>query len=127
MLLFHRTFMSECERKRNDRGKLEFQRHINMQGFLRATFILHDVRYLLTTTPNEVVNGEGWTNELRKGFLHGVSILFDILSWMQGMDIQVRQIMHHIEHEFDWESCFRLHIYFMPIFALVIKWCSTDR
>ncbi len=47
--------MSECERKRNTRGKLEFQRHLNMQGFMRSTYILHDIRYLLTTTPNEVI------------------------------------------------------------------------
>ena len=33
----------------------------------------------------------GWENDLRRGFLHGVSLLIDILSWMQGMDIQIRQ------------------------------------
>jgi E3 ubiquitin-protein ligase UBR2 len=97
-----------------------------MQGFVRATYILHDVKYLLTTSPDESVVGE-WSNELRKGFLHGVSILFDILGWMQQMDLQLRQTSHHIDHEFEWESCFRLHISFVPVFSLVIKWCSTDR
>ncbi len=43
------------------------------------------------------------------------------------MDLQLRQVMHHIEHEFEWESCFRLHIYCMPVFAQIIKWCATDR
>ena len=79
-----RTFMSECERKRNDRGKLEFQRNLQNQSFQRACFILHDIKYLLNTAPDDQVCKTGWTNELRKGFLHGLSNLMDILSWMQG-------------------------------------------
>ena len=76
--------MSECERKRNDRGKLEFQRNLQNQSFQRACFILHDIKYLLNTAPDDQVCKTGWTNELRKGFLHGLSNLMDILSWMQG-------------------------------------------
>ena len=33
-----RTFMSECERKRNDRGKLEFQRNLNNSRYSRFKF-----------------------------------------------------------------------------------------
>jgi hypothetical protein len=49
-----RTFMSECERKRNDRGKLEFQRNLNLQPFRRSVYILFDLKYLLTTSPDQV-------------------------------------------------------------------------
>ena len=49
-----RTFMSECERKRNDRGKLEFQKNLNLQPFRRSVYILFDLKYLLTTTPDQV-------------------------------------------------------------------------
>ena len=45
--------MSECERKRNDRGKLEFQRNLQNQSFQRACFILHDIKYLLNTAPDD--------------------------------------------------------------------------
>ncbi len=76
--------MSECERKRNERGKLEFQRNAVLQApYKRSFYILYDLKYLLTSPPTE------WENGLRKGFLHGVSLLFDVLSWMQGMDPQV--------------------------------------
>ena len=48
-----RTFMSECERKRNDRGKLEFQRSMNGSNFQRAMYILNDIKYLLTACPTD--------------------------------------------------------------------------
>jgi hypothetical protein len=64
--------------------------------------------------------GKGWENNLRKGFLHGVKLLIDILSWMQGMDLQVRQVNQHVEFEFEWESAFNLHMRLAPIFSLVL-------
>ena len=124
-----RTFISECERKKNDRGKLEFQRNLNLQNFRRAAYILYDLKYLLTKVPSKT-SGElstGWDNELRKGFLHGVSLLLDILFLMQGMDLQVRQVTHHVEYEIEWESAFNLHVKLAPVCALVIQWCGTDR
>ena len=45
--------MSECERKRNDRGKLEFQRSMNGSNFQRAMYILNDIKYLLTACPTD--------------------------------------------------------------------------
>jgi E3 ubiquitin-protein ligase UBR2 len=64
--------------------------------------------------------GRGWDNDLRRGFLHGVSLLIDILSWMQGMDLQVRQVNQHVEFEFEWESAFNLHMRLAPIFSLIL-------
>ncbi len=76
--------MSECERKRNERGKLEFPRNGGHQAqYKRANFILYDLKYLLTSPPSS------WEDSLRRGFLHGVALLFDVLSWKQGMDPQV--------------------------------------
>ena len=81
--------MSECERKRNDRGKLEFQRNLSNSSFQRAFNILYDIKYLLNTAPDDQVCKTGWSNELRKGFLHGLSNLMDIFSWMQGKFIHI--------------------------------------
>ena len=81
--------MSECERKRNDRGKLEFQRNLSNSSFQRAFNILYDIKYLLNTAPDDQVCKTGWSNELRKGFLHGLSNLMDIFSWMQGKLIHI--------------------------------------
>ena len=78
-----RTFMSECERKKNDREKLELHRDETMQSFKRAMYILYDVKYLLTTNPMDELCKTGWTDRLRKGFLHGVSNLLG----MDGIDI----------------------------------------
>ena len=100
-----RTFMSEFERRRNDRGKLEIQR--SDQTFRRTLYILFDTKYLITTSPGDEVCKAGWSDELKKGFLHGMSNLLDIFSWMQGMDLQLRQTSHHIDHEFEWEPYFR--------------------
>ncbi len=120
-----RTFMSEFERKRNDRGKLEFQRHIN--NHKRPFYILYDIKYLLTTTPDDQKCKEGWTDKLRKGFLHGLSNLLEVFYWMQGMDLQLRQTSQHIDHEFEWQPYFELYLAFIQTIVLITKWCSTDR
>lgn len=59
-----RTFMSECERKRNDRGKLEFQRSMNNSNFSRAMYILNDIKYLLTACPTDEACKSGRTNSV---------------------------------------------------------------
>ncbi len=80
--------MSECERKRNEKGKLEFQRNMALQSqYKRSFYILHDLKYLLAAPPPT------WENNLRKGFLHGVALLSDVMSWIQGMDPQVKLFM----------------------------------
>ena len=45
----------------------------------------------------------------------------------KGMDLQVRQVSHHIDHEFEWEPYFGLYIKFMQIIPFMVKWCSTDK
>ena len=55
--------MSECERKRN-----------------------RESEYILSMPPQEI------DDNTRRGFLHGFSLLLDILSWMQGMDSHNRQV-----------------------------------
>ena len=46
---------------------------------------------------------------------------------MQGMDLQVRQVTHHVEYELEWEETFRFHVKVAPVFALVLQWCCTDK
>jgi hypothetical protein len=71
----------------------------------RSLFILNDVRYLLRTPPGKDIGIPlEWNDSLRKGFLHGVNMLLEILSWMQGMDPQTRQVVQHVEFELEWES-----------------------
>ena len=116
-----RTFMSECERKRNSKGKLEFERNIGIQAFKRSNYILIDLKYILSIPPPNI------DDNTRRGFLHGFSMLLDILAWMQGMDTHTRQINQHIEYEADWENGFNLHMKLAPIIQLLLNWCARDK
>lgn len=115
------TFISECSRKCNKAGKLEFDRATPSGPFKRAIYILYDLRYLLGSPPDT------WTDELRKGFLQGVSLILNLLTYMQGMDSVTRQVGQHMEYEPEWESAFNLHIKLAPVITLILKWCSTDQ
>lgn len=72
------TFMSECSRKCNNAGKLEFERNSMNHSFRRAQYMLYDLRYLLSIIP------ETWTDELRRSFLQGLSVMLNLLTMMQG-------------------------------------------
>ena len=115
------TFMSECERKRNSKGKLEFERNLGMSAFKRANYILLDLKYILSISPPDI------DDNTRRGFLHGFKLLLDILSWMQCMDCHTRQINQHIEFEADWENGFNLHIKLAPVIQLLLNWCARDK
>ncbi|XP_063240177.1 E3 ubiquitin-protein ligase UBR2 [Bacillus rossius redtenbacheri] len=115
------TFMSECSRKCNSEGKLEFERNVPNGTFKRALFIIYDLRYLLSSVPTV------WTDALRKGFLQGISWLLNLLTMMQGMDMVTRQVGQHMEYEPEWESAFNLHIKLSHVITLALEWCGTDR
>lgn len=115
------TFISESSRRCNASGKLEFQRNMPHHNFKRAQYILYDLRYLLSAKPEE------WTDDLRRGFLQGLSLLFILLSSMQCMDAVLRQVGQHMEYEPEWESAFNLHIKLTPVITLALEWCSSDR
>ncbi|RZB39562.1 zf-UBR and/or ClpS domain containing protein [Asbolus verrucosus] len=115
------TFMSECSGKCNKAGKLEFERSPSSHAFKRAHFMLYDLRYLLSSIP------ENWNDDLRKNFLHGVFVMLNLFTKMQGMDAVTRQVGQHMEYEPEWESAFNLHIRLAYCISLAIKWCSTDR
>lgn len=72
------TLISECNRKCNKAGKLEFERNPSCQTFKRALYMLYDLRYLLSSIP------ESWTDDLRRSFLHGLSMMLSLLTMMQG-------------------------------------------
>lgn len=72
------TFISECTGKCNNKGKLEFERSPASQTFKRAHYMLYDLRYLLNSVPTT------WTDELRKNFLHGLSVMLNLFTKMQG-------------------------------------------
>ncbi|KOB73077.1 putative ubiquitin ligase E3 alpha [Operophtera brumata] len=67
-------------------GRLEFDRNQVVQAFKRAQFILYDVKYLLGSVPTS------YDDDLRKGFLHGLSLMLNLLVMMQGMDSVIRQV-----------------------------------
>lgn len=115
------TFISECARKCNKSGKLEFDRNSSNGSFKRAQVILYDLRYLLSAKPTE------WTDALRFGFLQGITLLLSLLSYMQGMDLITRQVGQHMEYEPEWESAFNLHIKLAHVITLALEWCGTDR
>lgn len=72
------TLMSECCRKCNKFGKLEFERTAASSPFKRSLYTLYDLRYLLGTIPPK------WTDELKKRFLHGLTLILNLLGMMQG-------------------------------------------
>ncbi|KAJ8911051.1 hypothetical protein NQ315_004698 [Exocentrus adspersus] len=115
------TFISECSRKCNKAGKLEFERIPSSPSFKRALFMLYDLRYLLSAIP------EQWTDELRRSFLHGLSMMLNLLTMMQGMDAVTRQVGQHMEYEPEWESGFNLHVKLAHCISLAAEWCGTDK
>lgn len=115
------AFISECSRKCNAEGRLEFERNSNNSAFKRAQYMLYDLRYLLGAVP------EKWTDSLRKGFLQGLMIMLNLLTMMQGMDSVSRQVGQHMEYEPEWESAFNLHIKLAYCVSLALEWCATDK
>ncbi|CAH2087795.1 unnamed protein product [Euphydryas editha] len=115
------TFVSECTRRCNAEGRLEFDRNQIPTGFKRAQFILYDVKYLLGSVPTT------FDDDLRKGFLHGLSLMLNLLVMMQGMDSVVRQVGQHMEYEPEWESAFNLHVKLAHSITLALEWCSAER
>ncbi|XP_022906723.2 E3 ubiquitin-protein ligase UBR2 [Onthophagus taurus] len=115
------TFISECSRKCNKNGKLEFERNATSQTFKRAQYMLYDLRYLLSSVPQE------WSDDLRINFLQGLSLLLKLLTMMQGMDSVVRQVGQHMEYEPEWETAFNLHIKLAYCISLALEWCGSDR
>jgi E3 ubiquitin-protein ligase UBR2 len=63
-----RSFVLICQSRRNDQGRLSFDRSAQpatSTQFKRALYTLHDARYLLNTVPA----GDQWNDALRKGFI----------------------------------------------------------
>ncbi|CAH2240132.1 jg6386 [Pararge aegeria aegeria] len=71
-------------------GRLEFDRNHVSMAFKRAQFVLYDVKYLLGSLPTT------FDDDLRKGFLHGLSLMLNLLVMMQGMDSVVRQLIEPV-------------------------------
>lgn len=116
------TFYSESIEKYVKNKLLQFAKNTStMNVFKRASYILIDLKYLLSFKPDV------WTQELRTGFLHGVQILIRLLKCMQGMDAVTRQIGQHMEYEPEWETAFTLHLKLSHLITLVLEWCSTDK
>ncbi|XP_068622953.1 E3 ubiquitin-protein ligase UBR1 [Battus philenor] len=115
------TFLSECLRRCNSKGRLEFDRNHVSMAFKRAQFILYDVKYLLGSVPTS------FDDDLRKGFIHGLSLMVSLLVMMQGMDSVIRQRGQHMEYEPEWESAFNLHVKLAHSITLALEWCGTER
>ncbi|XP_048481465.1 E3 ubiquitin-protein ligase UBR1 [Plutella xylostella] len=115
------TFVSECSRRVNAKGRLEFDRNHVSSAFKRAQFVLYDVKYILSCVPST------FDDELRRGFLHGLTLMLSLLLMMQGMDEVVRQVGQHMEYEPEWESAFNLHVKLAHSITLALEWCGADR
>ena len=116
-----RTLLPECERKSDSKDKLGIEKNLELAIMRRANYVLEDLKYLLSVPPAE------FDDITRRGFLNGFSMMLDILSWMQGMNLHTRQVNQHIEFEADWENGFNLHIKLAPVIALLLNWCSSDK
>ncbi|KFB52247.1 ubiquitin ligase E3 alpha [Anopheles sinensis] len=116
------TFYSEAIEKYIKNRQLQFARNTStLNVFKRASYILVDLRYLLSFKPYV------WIDALRSGFLHGVQVLIRLLKCMQGMDAVTRQVGQHMEYELEWETAFTLHLKLSHLITLVLEWCATDK
>ncbi|XP_043259405.1 E3 ubiquitin-protein ligase UBR2 [Colletes gigas] len=115
------TFISESSRRCNAAGKLEFERDNPHTPFRRAQHIIHDLRYLLSAKPDV------WTDDLRKGFLQGFSLLLTLFCSMQCMDAVLRQVGQHMEYEPEWETAFNLQARLSTVTNRALEWCGSDR
>ncbi|XP_055371504.1 E3 ubiquitin-protein ligase UBR1 [Condylostylus longicornis] len=123
--VFHKllhTFYWECIEKNVEEKTLKLARNTaNMNKFKRASFMLYDLKYILSFKPDI------WTPDIREGFLEGVKVLLKLLHVMQGMDAITRQTGQHMDYEPEWESAFNLHIKLASVISLVLEWLSADQ
>ncbi|XP_021345433.1 E3 ubiquitin-protein ligase UBR2-like isoform X2 [Mizuhopecten yessoensis] len=117
------SFLKCCEEKKNNEGKLAFDRGDRNQAFKRACYMLYDMKYALTCKPSE----EEWTDKLRENFLKGLRSFLSLLKMMQSMDAVIRQTGTHLEYEPEWEGAFNLQLKQDDIIAEFINWCGQDK
>lgn len=115
-------FYTEAIDKHVKNNVLQFEKNASTHNiFKRASYIMIDMKYLLSFKPDV------WTEDLRRGFLHGMQTLIKFMKAMQGMDAVTRQVGQHMEYEPEWESAFTLHIKLSTVISLVIDWCASDK
>ncbi|XP_035910320.1 E3 ubiquitin-protein ligase UBR1 isoform X2 [Anopheles stephensi] len=119
--LLHTYFSEAIDKYVKNRQLVFIKNTSTMNAFKRASYILIDLKYLLSFKPDK------WTNELRTGFVHGLQQLIRLLKYMQGMDAATRQVGQHLEYEQEWETAFTLHLKLSHLITLVLEWCATDR
>ncbi|XP_037086448.1 E3 ubiquitin-protein ligase UBR2-like [Pollicipes pollicipes] len=116
-----RTFYDECINRRNTQGVLAFNPRSDNVAWRRISYCLNDLRYLLSVRPTQ------WTEQLRRGFLHGFTSILDVLAIMEGMDASVRQMGNHLEYDPEWQTAFTLFGKLSYVINHLVDWCSTDR
>ncbi|XP_043223453.1 E3 ubiquitin-protein ligase UBR2-like [Amphibalanus amphitrite] len=117
-----RTFYDECINRRNAQGVLSFDARSPNTTWRRISYCLNDLRYLLNN-----MRPPQWTDQLRKGFLHGFNALLDVLAVMEGMDSSVRQMGNHLEFDPEWQTAFTLFGKLSIVIYHLMDWCSSDR
>ncbi|KAF2361677.1 Zinc finger UBR-type [Trinorchestia longiramus] len=125
------TFITECTTRIKNGKLFPLSQSANVshleQGsmtpneFRRVQFILFDLKYLLGMVPIT------WTDQLRKGFLHGFNQIVKLFCMMQNMDPVTRKEGTHVEFEQEWEGSFNLHIKMSPIIPQLVEWAASDR
>ncbi|BFZ11988.1 hypothetical protein BsWGS_15028 [Bradybaena similaris] len=119
-----KTFLAACERKKNQQGKLSFDRAERNSVFKRSMFVLHDLKYALVCKPTTT---DEWSEALRDNFLSGLTAFLQLLSLIQGMDSVKRQTGQHLEFDPEWEGAFTIQIRLEDILVLFCEWCASDR
>ena len=111
------------EHSKTSKGKLSFPRarQRNNPEFKRAQYMLFDLKYCLTATP------DSWDDQLRKSFINGFKSFVEFIKFMHGMDTLRRQTQQHIEFEPEWETSFNLLIKLQKSISSLIEWCSSDK
>uniref|UniRef100_A0A914X7B7 E3 ubiquitin-protein ligase n=1 Tax=Plectus sambesii TaxID=2011161 RepID=A0A914X7B7_9BILA len=116
------SLVDYCKQYEGAKGRYDFTRKGYPVVLKRALYMVHDLRYLLTSPPSK----DEWTPLLRSRFLEGCQMLFTFLSRMQGMDDVRRQAGEHQVYESEWETAFNIQLRIQNIITLVLSWAATD-
>ena len=116
--------------------------------YSRMAYIIADLRYVLRNRP------ETWSPSMRTNFIESFQVFLNVLDLiqvrlyvflsmcivckqcnisivlhcliLQGIEPVVRQHVHHIPIEPEWETLFNLCIMLVEAIELFVEWCHSD-
>ena len=100
-------------------GQLE-----HLSEFSRVSQSITDMKFILSKAPEK----DDWNDNLRKGFMKGMTSIIYIISTYQGLDPNKRETRVHPEYDsIEWEHTYRLSSPMQEVVDNAVGWCKTDK